>query len=366
MRVQGKNLRTIWNEDDRVFCVDQTRLPFELVTIELTDVHSVIQAIKEMKVRGAPAIGVAGAYGVYLAARAVSSKGGLKQAVISAAEQIREARPTAVNLSWAVDRQLLLVDSPHPDRSLPEVLLEGAKCLAEEDIDCCRRIGEHGLKLLKDVSADRGRTRLNIMTHCNAGWLACVDYGTATAPLYLAHEQGIAIHVWVSETRPRNQGSFLTAWELGQAGVPHTLIVDNAAGILMQRGEVDVVIVGTDRTTAQGDVANKVGTYLKALAAKAHGIPFYVAAPSSSIDFSIIEGVGKIPIEDRSGDEVTFIKGLSPHGVETVRIAPPEVAVCNLAFDVTPSCLITGLITERGSCAATREGIAALFPDRSL
>ena len=363
MRIEGKSWRTIWNEGDRIFCIDQTRLPFELVTEELKDCRSVIQAIREMKIRGAPAIGVAGAYGVYLAVRSICSKSSLRESVLNSAQAIREARPTAVNLSWAVDRQLGLLDAHHTDKDIPEILLQGASQIAEEDVECCKRIGEYGFEILKKLHSARADT-VRVMTHCNAGWLACVDYGTATAPMYIAHEQGLPIHVWVSETRPRNQGSFLTAWELGQAGVPHTLLVDNAAGILMQRGEVDVVIVGTDRTTASGDVANKVGTYLKALAAKAHGVPFYVAAPSSSIDFRLSNGLREIPIEERSEDEVTFIRGLSPHGVESVRIAPPEVPVSNLAFDVTPASLITGLITERGVCSASREGLAALFPDR--
>lgn len=376
MLVEGKPHRTVWIEADgeSVGIIDQRRLPFAFETLTLRTVDDTAIAIRDMLVRGAGCIGAVAAHGMFLAARECHL-GGLSGAAFDKrldilAAQLCATRPTAVNLAWAVRRQLVeiaLVEDPHEKVILARDL---ARRIADEDADFCRRIGENGLPLLRDIFHEKGgKIPLNILTHCNAGWLAFVDFGSATAPIYAAHDAGIPVHVWVDETRPRNQGARLTAWELGQHGVPHTVIVDNAGGHLMQHGLVDLVITGTDRTTWTGDVANKIGTYLKALAARDNGIPFYVALPSSTFDWETADGVTGIPIEERSGEEVSRISGTSLDGAFAGEVEVNLVAkgspVANYAFDVTPARLVTGLISERGICAATAPGIAELFPELS-
>jgi methylthioribose-1-phosphate isomerase len=362
VRIRGKAFRTIWPGSDAasVQIIDQTRLPHEFEIVSIKTASEAARAIKEMQVRGAPLIGVTAAYGLALAMRAEPSDANLD----AACDMLAEARPTAVNLHWALDtmrRHLLAL--PPAERGVAAFAHAGA--IAEQDIALCEAIGEHGIALIRAASDRKQGGRVNILTHCNAGWLATVDWGTATAPIYKAHNEGIAQHVWVDETRPRNQGASLTAWELGQHGVSHTIVVDNAGGHLMQHGMVDLAIVGTDRTTASGDVCNKIGTYLKALAAYDNGVPFYVAAPSPSIDFSIFDGIAEVPIETRSALEVTHIAGLGANGrIESVQLAPSGSKALNYAFDVTPARLVTGLITERGVIAASREALAKVFPDR--
>lgn len=362
MRVDGKTFRTIWPDDAAasVKIIDQTRLPHEFKIVSLHTVSDAARAIATMQVRGAPLIGVTAAYGLALAMRAGPSDANLD----AACTVLAGTRPTAVNLQWAIESMRShLLALPPAERGLAGFAYAGA--IAEQDVGLCQGIGEHGLVLIRAAAARKRGQRINILTHCNAGWLATVDWGTATAPIYKAHDEGIALHVWVDETRPRNQGASLTAWELGQHGVPHTIIVDNAGGHLMQHGDVDLVIAGTDRTTASGDVCNKIGTYLKALAAQDNGVPFYVAAPSPSIDFSILDGVAEVPIETRSPKEITHIAGLGADGrVATVCLAPAGSTALNPAFDVTPARLVTGLITERGVIAATREALAKTFPER--
>ena len=361
MRVEGKPFRTIWldGQTRSVKIIDQTRLPHEFASLSINTVFEAAHAIKTMQVRGAPLIGVTAAYGMALAMRTDASDTNLD----SACAILAGARPTAVNLQWAINsmrRHLLAL--PPVDREQAGFIHAGA--IIEQDVELCQAIGGHGLGLIRAAAVRKPGHRVNILTHCNAGWLATVDWGTATAPIYKAHDEGIALHIWVDETRPRNQGASLTAWELGQHGVPHTIIVDNAGGHLMQHGEVDLVIVGTDRTTASGDVCNKIGTYLKALAAQDNGVPFYVAAPSPSIDFTIEDGIADVPIETRSAREITHISGLGADGhIETVCIAPAGSCALNYAFDVTPARLVTGLITERGVIAATRDAIAKTFPE---
>jgi methylthioribose-1-phosphate isomerase len=362
VRVKGKPFRTIWPDSDgaSVRIIDQTRLPHEFQIVSINNVCEAARAISDMQVRGAPLIGVTAAYGLALAMRENPSDANIEKACAVLAA----ARPTAVNLQWALEamRQHL---SAFPPVERARAGLARAGAIAEEDVRLCEAIGEHGLDLIRAAARRKQGARVDILTHCNAGWLATVDFGTATAPIYKAHDEGIDLHIWVDETRPRNQGASLTAWELGQHGVPHTIIVDNAGGHLMQHGMVDLVIVGTDRTTASGDVCNKIGTYLKALAAHDNGVPFYVAAPSPSIDFSIFDGIASVPIETRSGHEVTHVTGLAPDGrLETVRLAPLQSKAANYGFDVTPARLVTGLITERGVIAASREALAKAFPDR--
>jgi methylthioribose-1-phosphate isomerase len=362
VRIGGKAFRTIWPGSDAasVQIIDQTRLPHEFEIVSIKTASEAARAIKDMQVRGAPLIGVTAAYGLALAMRAGPSDANLD----TACAVLAAARPTAVNLQWALAamrRHLLAL--PPAERGGAGFAHAGA--IAEQDIALCEAIGEHGIALIRAASARKQGGRVNILTHCNAGWLAAVDWGTATAPIYKAHDEGIALHVWVGETRPRNQGASLTAWELGQHGVPHTIVVDNAGGHLMQHGMVDLAIVGTDRTTASGDVCNKIGTYLKALAANDNGVPFYAAAPSPSIDFSIFDGIAEVPIETRSALEVSHIAGLGANGrIETVQLAPSESKALNYAFDVTPARLVTGLITERGVIAASREALANAFPGR--
>jgi methylthioribose-1-phosphate isomerase len=363
MKIDGRAYRTIWLNDDgwSVEIIDQTKLPHALVTLTLKDVSQAAHAIKSMQVRGAPLIGASAAYGVALALRQDASDAGLDTAMALLAAQ----RPTAINLRWALGEMRAAV-APRPAQERAAAAYARAAEICDEDVECCRRIGVNGLPLLADIARRNGGAPVQILTHCNAGWLACVDWGTATSPIYHAHDTGIPVHVWVDETRPRNQGAALTAYELGRHGVPHTLIADNAGGHLMQQGQVDIVLVGTDRVSANGDVANKIGTYLKALAARDNGLPFYVALPYSTIDWSVAEG-RDIPIEERDADEVLKMTGRLAGGVVAeVEIAAPGSPARNPAFDVTPARLVTGLITERGVTAASRDGLAALYPPARL
>ena len=361
MKINGQPYRTIWPAQDgwRVSVIDQTKLPFRFETVTLGSVEQAADAIRTMIVRGAPLIGTTAAYGVALAMRVDASDAGLAAAILL----LGATRPTAVNLHWALERMRRRLDATAPEARIEAAYAEAA-VLCDEDVALCRAIGEHGLPVIRELAGRKPEGKpVNILTHCNAGWLATVDWGTALAPIYLAHDAGIPVHVFVDETRPRNQGAALTAFELGAHGVPHTVITDNAGGHLMQRGQVDMVIVGTDRTTANGDVANKIGTYLKALAAHDNGVPFYVALPSPTIDWTMTDGMA-IPIEERSGREVTHLMGLAEDGgVQTFRVVAPGSAAANPAFDVTPARLVTGLITERGIAPASAGGLADLFPD---
>jgi methylthioribose-1-phosphate isomerase len=362
MKFDGKSWRTIWLEEDgeTVGIIDQTRLPHDFVTLRLHNVEQAAVAIRAMQVRGAPLIGAAAAYGLALALKDDASDAGLE----NASQMLTATRPTAVNLRWAIEQVHRLVMPLAPsDRA--EAAYRRAAEICDEDVEICRSIGEHGLGLIRDAWEKAGRDRpVQIMTHCNAGWLATVDWGTATAPIYLAHDEGIPVHVWVDETRPRNQGAGLTAWELGGHGVAHTVIVDNAGGHVMQQGGVDMLITGTDRTTAGGDVCNKIGTYLKALAARDNDVPFYVGLPGPTIDWSLTDG-RDIPIEQRGAEEVTHISGQTASGaIESVRVTPEASPAANYAFDVTPARLVTGLITERGVCAASEDGLLELYPER--
>ena len=364
MNVDGKQMRPLWldEQDQTVKVIDQRHLPHSLQIMPLDTVNAVIFAIKEMVVRGAPLIGVTGAYGVMVAMAATKD---VDQAVAESL-RIKNARPTAVNLAWAVDRVLArALKADTPENRLTAARQE-AMAIAEEEVDNCRRIGLHGATLIAELARKKEGRPVNVLTHCNAGWLACVEYGTATAPIYTAHDQGIAVHVWVDETRPLNQGARLTAWELGKYGIAHTVITDNAGGHLMQHAMVDMVIVGTDRSTYTGDVANKIGTYLKALAARDNHIPFYVALPSSTFDWQLRDGLGQIPIEERDPDEVRYIQGLSDTGLRLVLVPPADSPAANYAFDVTPARLVTGFITERGICAADETAILGLFPEKKL
>jgi methylthioribose-1-phosphate isomerase len=364
MRVDGKAMRSIWLEPDgwSVGIIDQTALPHRLTIARLTSLDEAAHAIRAMLVRGAPLIGAMAAYGVCLALRADASDEALDRACTS----LLRTRPTAINLKWAIDEMVATVRNRARGERV-DAAYRRAQEICEQDIAINTAIGRHGLPLI-EAAAKRKKPGqpVNVLTHCNAGWLAAVDVGTATAPIYLAHDSGVAIHVFADETRPRNQGASLTAWELGQHGVPHTVIADNTGGHLMQHGLVDLVIVGTDRVTAAGDVCNKIGTYLKALAARDNNIPFYVALPSPTIDFSISDGLAEIPIEERDANEVATMTGRTAQGsIETVRIVPDGSAVANYGFDVTPARLITGLITERGVIAAARDALARAFPERA-
>lgn len=358
MKISGKHWRTIWTtHSGGVQVIDQSRLPFEFETLELASSAQAAHAIKTMVVRGAPLIGATAAYGMALAARADPADANLDEA----ARSLQATRPTAANLGWALGKMRRLLAQVAP-RERAEVAFREAARICDADVEQCRQIGRHGLEIIRAAAAKSART-LNVLTHCNAGWLACVDWGTALAPVYMAHDAGMAVHVWVDETRPRNQGAALTAFELAAHGVPHTVIADNLGGHLMQRGQVDLVIVGSDRTTAEGDVCNKVGTYLKALAAHDNEVPFYVALPGSTIDWSLCSGAA-IPIEERSPAEVTHITGRNAAGrLETVCLVPQGSAALNLAFDVTPARLVTGLITERGVCSASAAGLQGLYPE---
>jgi methylthioribose-1-phosphate isomerase len=363
MKIDGKQMRTIWVGGDgaSVVVIDQTLLPHRFATVRLATLDDAARAIKTMQVRGAPLIGAAAAYGVWLALRADASDESLERACAT----LIATRPTAINLKWALDEMLAAVrNRPRAERA--EAALRRANEIADEDVAINQAIGRHGLKLIEDIAAKKKDGRVNVLTHCNAGWLATVDWGTATAPIYMAHDKGQSVHVFADETRPRNQGASLTAWELGHHGVPHTVIPDNTGGHLMQHGLVDLVIVGTDRVTAQGDVCNKIGTYLKALAAHDNGVPFYVALPSPTIDFTVSDGIAEIPIEQRAADEVATMTGKTKDGrIETVQVVPDGSPVANYAFDVTPARLVTGLITERGVIAASRTALAQAFPERA-
>ena len=373
MRVNGKPYQTVWiNDNDpyTVWIIDQRYLPFQFIEEPLKTVDQIAIAIKDMHVRGAGCIGATAGFGMYIAAREASQSQDFEKSLLEASEVLKNTRPTAVNLAWAVDRQLHEIDQGDSIEQKIQIALNTAKTIAKEDAEACKQIGKYGLELIKEIAARKPNcTPVNVLTHCNAGWLAFVDYGSATAPIYAAHDSGIPIHVWVDETRPRNQGARLTAWELASHGVPHTVIPDNAGGHLMQHGQVDMVITGTDRTTYTGDVANKIGTYLKALAAQDNDIPFYVALPSSSFDWDISDGVHQIPIEERNSSEVTHISGVQDNSTTSeelnIRITPSSSPAANPAFDVTPARLVTALITERGICKASEAGIRALFPDKS-
>ena len=357
MKVDGVPYRTLWRSGRRLEVIDQTALPHAFRTVALADVDDAVRAIKTMIVRGAPLIGAAGAYGLALAAQADASDAGLTEA----AHALAEARPTAINLRWAVGRALKTVLAA-PISERVDAAWAQAEAIADEDVAFCAAIGRHGREVIR--KAYDGVRPVNVLTHCNAGWLATVDWGTALSPIYAAHEDGVPVHVWVDETRPRGQGAALTAWELGSHGVPHTVIADNAGGHLMQHGQVDLCIVGSDRTTAGGDVCNKIGTYLKALAAHDNGVPFYAALPFSTIDWTLDRGAD-IPIEERSADEVTLVTGMDAEGaIRTVRITPEGSAAANPAFDVTPARLVTGIITERGVAPASRVGLLGLYPEQ--
>jgi methylthioribose-1-phosphate isomerase len=364
MKVDGKPMRSIWLEPDgwSVGVIDQTALPHRLVTARLTTLAEAAHAIRTMVIRGAPLIGATAAYGMSLALREDASDEALERATAT----LLATRPTAINLKWALDEMMAAVrNRPRAERTAAAYRRAAEIC--EEDVAINTGIGRNGLPLIEAIAAKKQPgERVNVLTHCNAGWLAAVDVGTATAPIYLAYDNGIPIHVFADETRPRNQGASLTAWELGRHGVPHTLIADNTGGHLMQHGLVDLVIVGTDRVTAAGDVCNKIGTYLKALAARDNNVPFYVALPSPTIDFTVADGVAEIPIEERGADEVATMTGRTADGrIETVRIAPAGTAVANYGFDVTPARLVSGLITERGVIAASRAALAGAFPERA-
>ncbi|NNE23205.1 MAG: S-methyl-5-thioribose-1-phosphate isomerase [Rhizobiales bacterium] len=362
MKVEGKHYRSIWLAADgwAAEIIDQTRLPHEFVIERLETLEDAARAIETMQVRGAPLIGATAAYGLCLALRTDASDDALE----AADARLRRTRPTAVNLMWALDEMLGVIRNiPRADRVAAAYRRAGEIC--DEDVETCRAIGQNGLSLIEEVAANKPGKTVNILTHCNAGWIATVDWGTALAPIYMAHDKGIAVHVWADETRPRNQGAALTAWELNSHGVPHAIIADNAGGHLMQHGKVDLVITGTDRTAANGDVCNKIGTYLKALAARDNNVPFYVALPHTTIDWSIMDGVRDIPIEERDAREVTHMRGRTASGaMETIEISSPGSGAANPAFDVTPARLVSGLITERGVCAASHEGLLGLYPER--
>jgi methylthioribose-1-phosphate isomerase len=367
VKVNGQHFRTIWLKPDDetvVQLIDQRLLPHRFVIEDVRTVEQMATAIREMHVRGAGLIGASAGYGMYLAA-IEAAPGKLDEQLIRAAAQLKATRPTAVNLSWAVERQLRNIAGGKNAKEKVALALGTARSIADEDAEHCRLIGQHGLELIRQLARKKAGKPINVLTHCNAGWLAFVDYGSATAPIYAAHDSGLPVHVWVAETRPRNQGSKLTAWELGEHGVPHTIVADSASGHLMQRGAVDLVLVGTDRTTLSGDVANKIGTYLKALAAKDNEVPFYVALPSSSFDWTLRDGLNEIPIEERSAEEVKQADGWFEGQHVEVRVAPEGSPAANYGFDVTPAHLVTGLITERGVCEANEKSIRALFPEQA-
>jgi methylthioribose-1-phosphate isomerase len=367
MNVDGKHYETIWLKDDDntiVQIIDQRFLPFEFKINNLTSLEDVYRSIKDMYIRGAPLIGTAASFGIYLALVRYNNEIPLDKYLFSAAELLKSSRPTAINIKYAVERQLAAIKKYNTPEEKKKAALITALSILETEKENCRQIGENGLPLIEVISRQKNSDTVNILTHCNAGWLACIDYGTATAPIYMAHDKGIKVHVWVDETRPRNQGSKLTAWELGQHGVPFTIVTDNAGGHLMQHGLVDLVLVGSDRTTINGDVANKIGTYLKALAAKESNVPFFVALPSSSIDWNISEGINEIPIEQRNSNEITYINGIINGKFENMLITGENFPAANFGFDVTPAKFVTGLITERGVCKAERKSILKLFPEK--
>jgi methylthioribose-1-phosphate isomerase len=364
MKIDGVAYRSIWvdrSDGWAVHIIDQTKLPWSLEVLRLTDVAQAAHAIRAMQARGAPLIGALAAYGLCLALRADTSS----EAMERDAALLAATRPTAVNLRWALNRMLTRLRNTRPNERVATAYLEAA-AIADEDAAQCEAIGRHGLPLIEAAASRKQGGRVNVLTHCNAGWLATVDWGTALAPIYAAHNAGLDLHVWVDETRPRNQGAALTAWELGKHGVPHTVVADNAGGHLMQHGDVDLAIVGADRVTRAGDVANKIGTYLKALAAHDNAVPFWAAVPSPTIDWTLSDGFSDIPIEQRSGVEVTDVTGRMADGtIATVRVVPMESSAANPAFDVTPARLVSGLITERGRCEASEAGLRGLFPERA-
>ncbi len=366
MKIDGKHYRTIWMKEDDpnvVQIIDQRHLPHKFVIENLTTVDEVARAIKDMHVRGAGLIGATAGFGMYIAALN-APKDSFMESLGADGEKLKGTRPTAVNLAWAVERQLEAIRATENVAAKIQTACDTAQAIADEDAAYCRRIGEHGVALIEEISKRKNGEVVNILTHCNAGWLAFVDYGSATAPMYAAHEKGIKVHIWVDETRPRNQGARITAWELGQHGIPHTVIADNVGGHLMQHGLVDLVITGTDRTTYTGDVGNKIGTYLKALAAHDNNVPFYTALPSSTFDWEMRDGVKEIPIEQRDGTEVRTIQGMHDGEIKQVLLTPENSPAANYAFDVTPARLVTGLITERGICKASEEGVLDLFPEK--
>ncbi|HAF31032.1 MAG TPA: S-methyl-5-thioribose-1-phosphate isomerase [Bacteroidales bacterium] len=366
MKINGKHYHTIWvkeNDPKTIQIIDQRFLPFEFKIKELKSIEDTFLAIKEMWVRGAPLIGVAAAYGMYLGLLNLTEKDVSRNKIQELADYLESSRPTAVNLKFAIELVIKRIESVNALSAKIKIVFETANQLKSDEIENCRLIGTHGFPLIEKISKAKKGEQVNILTHCNAGWLACVDYGTATAPIYLAHEKGIKVHVWVDETRPRNQGARLTAFELEQQGIPHTVITDNTGGLLMQKGMVDMVIVGSDRTSANGDVANKIGTYLKALAAQDNSIPFYVALPISTIDFDMIDGIKNIPIEQRNEDEVKYVEGWNENKLTKVRIMPENSPVANYGFDVTPAKYITALITEKGVCNACENDIKNLNID---
>ena len=363
MKINGQHYHTIWvkENDPRVIqIIDQRLLPFEFKILDLKTIEDSFNAIKEMWVRGAPLIGVAAAYGMYLGLLNLKNNSNLKENITGFAKYLESSRPTAVNLKYATELILKKTESAESLYEKINIAFETANQLKTDEIENCRLIGENGFPLIEKISKAKKGEIVNILTHCNAGWLACVDYGTATAPIYHAHKKGIKIHVWVDETRPRNQGARLTAFELEQEGIQHTVIADNTGGLLMQKGMVDMVIVGSDRTSANGDVANKIGTYLKALAANDNNIPFYVSLPLSTIDFNMNDGVNQIPIEQRDVDEVKYVEGWNNKQITKVLIMPENSPVANYGFDVTPAKYVTALITEKGVCKATKQDIDKL------
>ena len=366
MKVNGIHYQSIWikPEDNKVVqIIDQRKLPYKFEIEELRSVSDIIRAIKEMHLRGAPLIGAAAAYGMVFAALECANSQIFDHDLDKAARELIAARPTAVNLRWAVEKQQAAMKRARSIEDKISIAQVTANDIIKRDVECCQNIGEHGFSIIGKIHQKKRDKTINVLTHCNAGWLACVDYGTATAPIYAAFDQGINIHVWVDETRPRNQGARLTAWELNEHGVPHTVIADNTGGFLMQKGMVDMVLVGTDRTSVNGDVANKIGTYLKALAAKDNNIPFYVGLPSSTIDWNCHNGLEEIPIEEREADEVNYVEGFCNDTIQKVRITPLESPAVNYAFDITPAHLVTGLITERGIAQANEKSLTALFPE---
>ncbi|HUX97495.1 MAG TPA: S-methyl-5-thioribose-1-phosphate isomerase [Bacteroidales bacterium] len=367
MKIGNKHYQTIWPDESDpavIKVIDQQKLPFFLEIKELRSVEDVFNAIDRMTVRGAPLIGAAAAFGIYLSTLEITTNTNLVSHIHNAARYLVSCRPTAVNLAWAIDFVMSGLKDEMTADELRNSSFKSALEICELEKENCRQIGIHGLPLIEDISRGKKGDTVNILTHCNAGWLACIDYGTATAPIYLAHDKGTKVHVWVDETRPRNQGSRLTAYELGQHGVPYTIIPDNSGGHLMQHGMVDMVIVGSDRTTRKGDSANKTGTYLKALAAHDNNIPFYSAVPSTSFDFSISDGLKEVTIEERNPEEVIKIQGLLHGKIEEVRLCPEDARAANYGFDITPARLITGIITEKGICSAEEDSIKKMFPDK--
>jgi methylthioribose-1-phosphate isomerase len=355
MKIEGKSYRTIWFDNNTVKIIDQTKLPHQFIIKDLKTSKDAINAIKVMEVRGAPLIGATAAYGLVLSIIEKNDLSFLKKT----SEDLIVSRPTAINLKWAVNRMMKKLSGVN-NKDILNIALEEAKAIAEEDVVFCKNIGLNGLKIIEEI-ANKKKDTVNILTHCNAGWLATIDWGTATSPIYHAHQKGVKVHVWVDETRPRNQGANLTSYELNEEGIPNTIIADNTGGILMQRGEVDMCIVGTDRTLSNGDVCNKIGTYLKALAAKDNNVPFYVALPSSTIDWNIKDHK-EIPIEERNSEELSHVEGLDKDNkLQKVLIYPHKSKVMNLAFDVTPAKYVTGLITEKGVCKASEQGLKGLF-----